>query len=259
MTHALVAARGVSRRALTVPSVASTTALVVALALATAESSSANLVVNGDFEASNLGGINSDYLHTPQGNTTEGTWWVNPWDAGGPWFGTQHTPGGVAAMSVNGDDSSQAGQKRVWHQTIPVTAGQSYTFSTWALATAAGFSGYSLRFAFDGEQIGGIVSPTASFTWEEFSTVIIPQGETVEISIVNVSGITFPNDFMLDDISLTLIAISSDLNNDGIVDGADLGLLLASWGECSGCAADLDGSGEVDGADLGLLLARWSG
>ncbi len=46
-----------------------------------------------------------------------------------------------------------------------------------------------------------------------------------------------------------------DFNNSGTVDGADLGLLLASWGGRG--HADLDGSGLVDGADLGLLLAAW--
>jgi len=49
-----------------------------------------------------------------------------------------------------------------------------------------------------------------------------------------------------------------DLNNDGLVDGADLGQLLAAWGT-DDSAADLDGDGTVDGADLGLLLAAWTG
>ncbi|MFO0782621.1 MAG: hypothetical protein U0636_02940 [Phycisphaerales bacterium] len=48
-----------------------------------------------------------------------------------------------------------------------------------------------------------------------------------------------------------------DLDNSGTVDGTDLGLLLGSWGPCSGCAADLDNSGVVDGTDLGLLLGAW--
>ncbi len=48
-----------------------------------------------------------------------------------------------------------------------------------------------------------------------------------------------------------------DLNGDGLVDGADLGLMLVGWG--SGGPADLDGSGTVDGADLGLLLVAWTG
>jgi len=48
-----------------------------------------------------------------------------------------------------------------------------------------------------------------------------------------------------------------DLNGDGVVDGADLGLVLSEWGPCPGCASDLNGDGIVDGADLGLLLAEW--
>jgi hypothetical protein len=46
-----------------------------------------------------------------------------------------------------------------------------------------------------------------------------------------------------------------DLNGDGAVSGADLGLLLSAWGAAS--SADLDGSGTVDGADLGLMLSSW--
>lgn len=47
-----------------------------------------------------------------------------------------------------------------------------------------------------------------------------------------------------------------DLDCDGLVDGADLGLLLAAWGT-SDPTADIDDDGDVDGADLGLLLAGW--
>jgi len=49
---------------------------------------------------------------------------------------------------------------------------------------------------------------------------------------------------------------SADLNGDGVVDGADLGLLLGAWGS-SGGPADLNGDGVVDGADLGVLLGGW--
>ncbi len=48
----------------------------------------------------------------------------------------------------------------------------------------------------------------------------------------------------------------ADLDGNGIVDGGDLGLLLAAWGTADE-VADLDGSGLVDGADLGLILASW--
>lgn len=47
----------------------------------------------------------------------------------------------------------------------------------------------------------------------------------------------------------------ADLNHDGQVNGADLGLLIAGWG---GPSPDLDGSGTVGGGDLGILLAGWT-
>lgn len=47
-----------------------------------------------------------------------------------------------------------------------------------------------------------------------------------------------------------------DLNGDGTVDGADLGLLLSDWDEYSG-VANINGIGPVDGADLGILLSNW--
>ena len=46
-----------------------------------------------------------------------------------------------------------------------------------------------------------------------------------------------------------------DLNFDDVVDGQDLGILLANWGT-AGCG-DINGDGIVDGEDLGILLAKW--
>lgn len=49
-----------------------------------------------------------------------------------------------------------------------------------------------------------------------------------------------------------------DLNQDGLIDGADLALLIANWGPAQpGGFGDLDGDGTVGGADLGILLSRW--
>lgn len=49
-------------------------------------------------------------------------------------------------------------------------------------------------------------------------------------------------------------ACAADLDGDGVVSGADLGILLGAWGTG---AADLSGDGVVDGGDLGLLLGMW--
>ncbi len=45
-----------------------------------------------------------------------------------------------------------------------------------------------------------------------------------------------------------------DFNQDGTIDGADLGFLLSNWNTAG---ADLDGDGTTNGADLGMLLAAW--
>ncbi len=49
---------------------------------------------------------------------------------------------------------------------------------------------------------------------------------------------------------------TGDLVRDGLVNGADLGALLARWGTTDR-AADLNGDGFVDGLDLGALLSAW--
>lgn len=65
-------------------------------------------------------------------------------------------------------------------------------------------------------------------------------------------------DLGADNISITFGAegIPGDLDGNGVVDGADLGELLANWGGSG--PGDLDGNGVVDGADLGELLANWT-
>ena len=53
----------------------------------------------------------------------------------------------------------------------------------------------------------------------------------------------------------------SDLNLDGVVDGADLGILLGDWDTAPNCgdpiSADLNCDCIVDGADLGIMLGAW--
>lgn len=54
--------------------------------------------------------------------------------------------------------------------------------------------------------------------------------------------------------------VTGDLDGDGSVGPADLGILLSTWGACddpAGCPADLTGDGAVTSRDLGQLLAAW--
>jgi len=47
-----------------------------------------------------------------------------------------------------------------------------------------------------------------------------------------------------------------DINGDGVVDGADLSILLSVWGD-EYPPADLDFDGEVGASDLAILLSVW--
>ncbi len=47
----------------------------------------------------------------------------------------------------------------------------------------------------------------------------------------------------------------ADLNGDGVVDAADLSILLNCWGQA---CADLNGDGGTDAADLSILLNSWT-
>ncbi|MCH2162121.1 MAG: hypothetical protein MK085_09640, partial [Phycisphaerales bacterium] len=53
-------------------------------------------------------------------------------------------------------------------------------------------------------------------------------------------------------------AMPGDFNGDDRVDSADLGLLLAAYGDTDS-PYDLNEDGVVDSSDLGILLGGWTG
>jgi len=52
--------------------------------------------------------------------------------------------------------------------------------------------------------------------------------------------------------------VIADVNCDGLVNGADLAIVLGQWGSAGG-PADLSGDGTVNGADLAIVLGGWTG
>lgn len=86
------------------------------------------------------------------------------------------------------------------------------------------------------------------------TTFVLPQGE---YAIRMIDGYGFLSTCELSHYTLSVsCTCAGDINADGTVDGADLGLLLGAW-DTEGGAADLNASGTVNGADLGLLLGAW--
>lgn len=62
--------------------------------------------------------------------------------------------------------------------------------------------------------------------------------------------------------AVAAVPAPGDVDRNGAVNGADLAIVLGSWGACLpdvSCDADVDGSGTVDGVDLSLVLGGWTG
>ncbi|MFM8873561.1 MAG: hypothetical protein ACKOJI_09475, partial [Phycisphaerales bacterium] len=85
----------------------------------------------------------------------------------------------------------------------------------------------------------------------------VMQEEVIVVNAVSPTGTAIANFSAISRIDIA--ECPADLNDDGFVNGEDLGALLGAWGACGGasCPADLTRDGSVDGNDLGLLLAAW--
>lgn len=84
-------------------------------------------------------------------------------------------------------------------------------------------------------------------------------GETLLIRVAGVDQATGNGSLAIECLGVPC-PCPADLDGSGLVDGADFGLLLVSWGPCDGpCPADLDGDGLVGGSDLGIMLSAWGG
>tara|TARA_B110000046_G_C12756006_1_gene298776 strand:+ start:16 stop:579 length:564 start_codon:yes stop_codon:yes gene_type:complete len=103
-----------------------------------------------------------------------------------------------------------------------------------------------LRFSNDG---GGTLSNIASFGQDLQGEIYICCQSTGRIyKIILASGET----------DCGPGPIPGDFNDDGLVNGADLGFFLSQWGQGGG-PADLNGDDDVNGADAGILLSNWTG
>jgi hypothetical protein len=184
-----------------------------ALFLAAVGTSSAGLIVNGDFEAGNSG-FSSGYEYTadPGGLATGGE--APGQGAGRYGVGTDpnffhpafpsagdHTSGSGNMMVVNGSGDAS---KIVWSGTVssPLTIGATYKFSAWVMNVYPA-SPANLQFSFGGN-ILGTFSPTGLDQWQEFTAIFTATANQTSGSI-DLNTEPFGNDFALDDIDLTKV------------------------------------------------------
>ncbi|HMN96422.1 MAG TPA: hypothetical protein PKC43_11190 [Phycisphaerales bacterium] len=120
---------------------------------------------------------------------------------------------------------------------------------SWTTLESVGPAGQEVQggWYFKRFRIADVIAPTDQFRIRFIADDAEP-GSVVEAAVDGVR---------LFGIDCTPPSIPGDLNGDGVVDGADLGILLGAWGQPGG-PADLNGDGIVDGADLGALLGSWT-
>jgi len=111
-------------------------------------------------------------------------------------------------------------------------------------AQTAGFASFA----------GGTTSTSPTY----YRSEACGQPDFVDLATV---GAGFPNNHWYVEISGDIGCtdpILGDLNLDGVVNGADLSILLAAWGTADP-VADLNDDGIVNGTDLAILLGAWTG
>jgi len=119
--------------------------------------------------------------------------------------------------------------------------GQTYELVETVGPAGAGTSGGWIESGF---VVGDFVDLTSTIR-VKFVASDLGDGSLVEAGI---------DDVRLFGVSCAAASCAADLDSTGAVDSADLGILLAAWGESDG---DLDGDGVTGPADLGVMLAAW--
>ncbi|MEM0543070.1 gliding motility-associated C-terminal domain-containing protein [Flavobacterium sp. j3] len=168
-------------------------------------SSSPNLIVNGDFSQGNTN-FNTDYQFLPSAGVNGVQRAYGIVSAANAWFQffqpcVSNAPSGGNMMVVDGS-TSNAGNDKVWGQTVAVLPNKTYTFSYW-LQTIATPNQALIEVEINGTIIGSAVAPNTncttaqySFQWNSGSNT------TAQIAIFDRIFVANGNDFSLDDISL---------------------------------------------------------
>ena len=214
-------------------------------------------------------------MESNPGWSLEGDWaWGSPTGGGGDPVGGD-TGSNVVGFALNAEYANGLGEIHATTPSFDCTEASDTTlrFSRWLGVESSTYDHAYLRVSNDGGSSWTTIyeNPSTSFedtSWQsvEFDISGLADGESdVRLRFTmgtTDSSVTFCG-WNIDDVvveaTLPSVGSPADLNGDGVVNGADVGLLLSEWGPCVGCPGDLNGDGVVDGADFGLLLAAWGG
>ncbi len=166
----------------------------------------------------------------------------------GPWIGGYRPAGGTWAWT---DGTLFDGF--AWSPGRPA---QSSLLESALCLVGDGAPDGSWRDVLPGSDAGALVS-SAVIRWESFKDCD-DDGVPDALEILGNPGLDLDWDGVLDQCPSI---VPEDIDQDGRVNGVDLGLMLSSWGPVVGNAtrADINGDALVDGADFSRLLAAWTG
>ncbi|HMO63572.1 MAG TPA: hypothetical protein PKC39_14995, partial [Ferruginibacter sp.] len=188
-------------------------AVTTTYTVSSAISTTVNLVFNGDFSAGNIG-FTSDYTYyTSNPQKVQKAYGVvdnpNLFEDG---FSVCADHTGSAGKMLVADGSLNATHK-VWCQVVPVKPNTDYTFSYW-LQTVALPSPSRIETLVNGLPITGnsvtstLVAPSTDCSWIPYTAVWNSgNNTTAEICLYNRNTAASGNDFALDDIEFTTVAL----------------------------------------------------
>ena len=190
------------------------------------------LVVNGDFEAGNVGFISPplgpnqyQYRADVAGNTElvpEGLYGIGPnaQNYHNNFWGHDHTTGSGNFMIVNGFPNGNP-QPIVWQETVNVLPNTTYYFSAWGMSLNNAGPFATLQFNVNGVQVGtnptlpAGVNNNSNNGWTRFygTWTSGPATTTAVISITDLQNAPGGNDFGLDDISFGTLSTFVELES----------------------------------------------
>jgi gliding motility-associated-like protein len=176
----------------------------------TARALGPNLIANGDFSKGSTQ-FSTAYKYATT-NDAEGQYFVGPspqkWRVNNPPGCGDHSSGSGNMLMING---FPAPGMIVWMQQVTVMPNNQYAFSLW-VQTLAAQNPATLEITINGVQLGNIlIAPPTACNWQPFNANWSSGTNTTAlISVVDTATVKAGNDFAIDDISLSSIAIQKD-------------------------------------------------
>jgi hypothetical protein len=105
-----------------------------------------------------------------------------------------------------------------------------------------------------GDYFDVLVTPSYIVEWSADcnSDGIVDYGQILQGQLADLNADGVP------DVCQQPTCVDADLFRNGVINGADLGILLSQWGPANvNTVSDINRDGQVNGADLGFLLANW--